>query len=94
MEEKIMAQYVEIEQSRTEQSQTQPKMKPRRNKTFLHALAFVAGFTLVFVTLGAAAGLLGQSLNRFLPVMQRFGAILLFIFALVTLADPQIFTSR
>ena len=80
-----MAQSVKIEQPRTEQAQAQPKIKQRQNKTFLHALAFVAGFTLVFVTLGAAAGLLGQSLNRFLPVMQRFGAVLLFIFALVTL---------
>jgi len=80
-----MAQYVETQQPQTEQSQIAPKPKLRRNKTFLHALAFVAGFTIIFVLLGAAAGFLGQSLNRFLPVMQRFGAILLFIFALATL---------
>ena len=52
---------------------------------FLHALAFVAGFTLVFTLIGSAAGLIGQNLNHYLPAIQRFGAVLLFIFALVTL---------
>jgi len=52
---------------------------------FLHALAFVAGFTLVFTLIGSAAGLIGQNLNHYLPAVQRVGAVLLFIFALVTL---------
>jgi len=52
---------------------------------FLHALAFVLGFGAVFTLIGSAAGLLGQNLNSYLPAIQRFGAILLTIFALVTL---------
>ncbi|MCE7984034.1 MAG: hypothetical protein DYG89_22910 [Caldilinea sp. CFX5] len=52
---------------------------------FLHALAFVIGFGAVFTLIGSAAGLLGQSLNSYLPPIQRFGAILLVIFALVTM---------
>ena len=52
---------------------------------FLHALFFVLGFTLVFTVLGSAAGLLGRSLNQFMPVIQKLGAILLVIFALTTL---------
>jgi cytochrome c-type biogenesis protein len=52
---------------------------------FLHALAFVLGFGAVFTLIGSAAGLLGQSLNSYLPYIQRFGAILLVIFALITL---------
>lgn len=52
---------------------------------FLHALAFVVGFGAVFTLIGSAAGLLGQSLNRYLPILQHFGAVLLVLFALVTL---------
>ncbi|MCB0021747.1 MAG: sulfite exporter TauE/SafE family protein [Caldilinea sp.] len=52
---------------------------------FLHALFFVLGFTLVFTVLGSAAGLLGRSLNVYMPVIQKLGAILLVIFALTTL---------
>ncbi len=56
-----------------------------RHTTFLHALAFVLGFTAVFTLLGSAAGLLGQSLNPILPYVQRFGAVMLIIFGLTTL---------
>ena len=52
---------------------------------FLHALAFVVGFGTVFTLIGSAAGLLGQSLNSYLPMIQHFGAGLLVLFALVTL---------
>ncbi|MEZ4861516.1 MAG: cytochrome c biogenesis protein CcdA [Caldilineaceae bacterium] len=52
---------------------------------FLHAVAFVLGFAAVFTLIGSAAGLIGQSLNAYLPIIQRFGAILLVIFGLTTL---------
>ncbi|MEZ4731663.1 MAG: cytochrome c biogenesis protein CcdA [Caldilineaceae bacterium] len=52
---------------------------------FLHALAFVFGFGAIFTLLGSAAGLLGQSLNSYLPYIQRFGAILLVLFALIAM---------
>jgi cytochrome c-type biogenesis protein len=52
---------------------------------FLHALAFVVGFTVVFTLIGSAAGLIGKNLNAYLPMIQRLGAILLVIFGLVTL---------
>lgn len=79
-----MAQYVATRQPATVVDDV-PKQERRPSKTFLHSLAFVLGFTIVFVLLGSAAGLLGQSLNRYLPTIQRFGAVLLFIFALTTL---------
>jgi len=51
--------------------------------TFLHALALVAGFTLIFTLLGASVGLLGgYALYDILPAVVRVGAILLIIFAL------------
>jgi cytochrome c-type biogenesis protein len=54
--------------------------------TFFHALAFVLGFGIVFTLIfGPLFVLLGHSLNRYLPVVQKFGALLLLIFALVTL---------
>lgn len=52
---------------------------------FGHAVAFVFGFSLVFVLLGSAAGLLGRSLTPYMPALQRLGALLLVVFALTTL---------
>ncbi len=57
-----------------------------RRIVFLHALAFVIGFSVVFTLLGSAAGLIGNQLtNDKLQIIQRLGAILLVIFGLVTL---------
>ena len=56
-----------------------------RSNTFFHSLAFVIGFGAIFTLLGSAAGLLGQSLNLYLPFIQRLGAVLLLIFGLTTL---------
>lgn len=56
-----------------------------RFHVFLHAVAFVAGFTVVFTLLGSAMGLIGYSLNLYLPLIQKMGALLLFLFALITL---------
>ncbi len=56
-----------------------------RISVFTHALAFVLGFATVFTLIGSAAGLIGQNLNRYLPMIQAIGAILLLIFGLVTL---------
>lgn len=50
--------------------------------TFSHALALVAGFTLVFVALGALGGALGQTLNRAVPVIIRVGGVMLVVFGL------------
>jgi cytochrome c-type biogenesis protein len=64
---------------------TQPATEVRRMTVFVHAVMFVLGFTVVFTLLGSAAGLLGRSLNVYLPVVQKLGAMLLVIFALVTM---------
>lgn len=50
--------------------------------TFSHAVALVAGFTLVFVALGALGGALGQTLNRAVPVIIRVGGVMLAVFGL------------
>jgi cytochrome c-type biogenesis protein len=59
--------------------------RSHRLQVFAHAVFFVLGFGLVFTILGSAAGLLGRSLNLYLPLLQRFGAIMLIIFGLATL---------
>lgn len=60
-----------------------PAVPIRWSHTFLHSLAFVAGFGLIFTLLGSAAGLMGRNLNYLLPVVQKIGAVLLVFFALV-----------
>lgn len=62
-----------------------PPVPTNRGLIFLHAIAFVFGFGLVFTLLGSAAGLFGQRLTAYADIFQRVGAILLVIFGLTTL---------
>jgi cytochrome c-type biogenesis protein len=50
--------------------------------TFLHALSFVAGFSVLFVLLGASVGSLGEILYERLPLLRQLGALILIIFGL------------
>ena len=51
----------------------------------LHALLFVAGFSLVFILLGASATALGRALNYYQVWLQRIGGLLIIAFGLVCL---------
>ena len=53
-----------------------------RAKAALHASLFVLGFTLVFVTLGATATMLGAALQRSLPLLQQIGGVIITAFGL------------
>jgi cytochrome c-type biogenesis protein len=53
-----------------------------RWRTFSHALAFVLGFSLVFVILGASVAYFGFALNRYLPVIVKVGGLILILFGL------------
>lgn len=53
-----------------------------RWQTFSNALAFVAGFSTVFVILGASVAFFGYALNQVLPVLVRIGGIILILFGL------------
>ncbi len=53
-----------------------------RRRTFLHGLAFVLGFSIVFVTLGAAASAIGQALYDMRRILTRVGGIVVVIFGL------------
>ena len=53
-----------------------------RLTTFLHALLFVLGFTLAFVSLGATASTLGSFLNAYQFQLRQIGGVLLIIIGL------------
>jgi cytochrome c-type biogenesis protein len=64
---------------------TLPEMASRRRVTLLHGLFFVAGFSLVFILLGASATALGRALNYYQVWLQRLGGLLIIGFGLVCL---------
>jgi cytochrome c-type biogenesis protein len=64
---------------------TLPETGRRRRVALLHALLFVAGFSLVFILLGASATALGRSLNYYQVWVQRIGGGLIILFGLLCL---------
>src|SRR5512134_2334207 len=51
-----------------------------RRQTIIHSLLFIAGFTLVFVLLGASATLIGGFLRENMTLLRRVGEVLIIIF--------------
>jgi cytochrome c-type biogenesis protein len=51
-----------------------------RTQAMIHALAFIAGFTIVFVALGASASALGGALRQNQVLIARIGGIIVIIF--------------
>jgi cytochrome c-type biogenesis protein len=64
---------------------TLPEVSVRRRAALMHAVLFVAGFSLVFILLGATATGLGRALNQYQTWMQRVGGVLIIAFGLVCL---------
>ena len=57
-----------------------------RVQVFIHALLFVAGFTLVFIVLfGLPATLLGSALNQYSEIIAKVGGVLVILFGLHTI---------
>ena len=57
----------------------------RRRIAVLHALCFIAGFSLVFLALGAGASAFGSALKYYKPMIARVGGVLIILFGLWTL---------
>lgn len=76
-----------VARQESRRSSTGQPSDPRRANTFLHALFFVLGFSVIFTFIfGPAAVLLGHTANRqFGELLQQIGALLLVIFAFSTL---------
>ncbi len=53
-----------------------------RRHVFRHSIAFVAGFTLVFVVVGASAGLVGGVVQDQIPILTRIGGLIMMILGL------------
>jgi cytochrome c-type biogenesis protein len=64
---------------------TASEMSDRRRTALFHGLCFVAGFSLVFILLGASATALGRALNYYQIWLQRLGGLLIIAFGLVCL---------
>ena len=57
----------------------------RRRMALVHALLFVAGFSIIFILLGASATALGRALNYYQVWLQRIGGALIILFGLLCL---------
>ncbi|MGE5760682.1 MAG: cytochrome c biogenesis CcdA family protein, partial [Gemmatimonadota bacterium] len=64
---------------------TLPEMTGRRRVALLHAVLFVAGFSLIFILLGASATALGGALKYYQVWIARVGGVLVILFGLVCL---------
>jgi cytochrome c-type biogenesis protein len=64
---------------------TLPEVTGRRRAALAHALLFVAGFSLIFVLLGASATALGRALSHYQVWLQRVGGVLIILFGLLCL---------
>jgi cytochrome c-type biogenesis protein len=62
----------------------------RRMAVFFHSLSFVLGFSLVFISLGAGAGLIGQAVSSHLLLVRRISGSLMILFGLFMLAAPRV----
>ena len=60
------------------------KSKDQR-RVLINALAFVIGFSIIFILLGTAAGALGMLLGPWRPLISRLGGVLIIIFGLTML---------
>jgi cytochrome c-type biogenesis protein len=64
-----------------------PDLADRRH-IFLHTISFVAGFSLVFIALGASLGLLGAAAPQ--GVLEKVGGVLLIIFGIFLIAATKV----
>ena len=53
-----------------------------RRLTIIHSLAFIAGFSLVFIALGATATVAGQFLRQHQDTLRRAGGVLIILFGI------------
>ncbi len=53
-----------------------------RQQTIIHSLLFIAGFTFVFVLLGASATFVGTFLQEHMTVIRKVGGVLIIIFGI------------
>jgi len=68
----------------------EPKVHRIRMPIFLHSLSFVIGFSIVFILLGAGAGLAGFAIGAHLVIVRQIAGSLLIVFGLFLLAAQRV----
>ena len=68
----------------------EPKVSRFRMPLFLHSLSFVIGFSIVFILLGAGAGLAGFAISAHLAVIHQIAGSLLIVLGLFMLAALKV----
>ena len=68
----------------------EPAAKKNRIPIFLHALSFVVGFSVIFTTLGAIAGLTGFAISPNKELLSNIAGGLLIAFGIFTVAAQEI----
>lgn len=58
------------------------KVKLVRKKVFLNALAYVIGFSVVFIVMGTAFGFAGVALSKYKMILSRIGGVVVIVFGL------------
>jgi len=66
------------------------RQKKVREKTVIHSLSFIIGFTIIFVILGTTATFLGKALYQVLPLLKKIGGIFIIFFSLVIMGVIKI----
>lgn len=61
------------------------KGEKARRRIIINALAFVLGFSIIFIALGASAAALGTLLAPWKPVIERFAGVVIILFGLTML---------
>jgi len=58
--------------------------------TFLHSVFFVVGFSLIFILMGASAGLIGSAITQFSETLRIVAGIIIIIFGIFLIAAYKI----
>ncbi len=66
------------------------KSRWARRRMVLNGLSFIVGFTLMFVSFGVAAGLLGKEVVLVRDILERVGGVLVMLFGLFLLGAVRI----
>ena len=68
----------------------EPKANRSRIPIFFHSLSFVIGFSIVFVILGAGAGLVGFAISSHFTLIRKIAGSLLIVFGLFLFAALKV----
>ncbi len=78
----LVPAYVSYMSGRSAAAVSQRSAAQDKLNTFIHGFAFVLGFSLVFISLGLVASLLGQLMYNITPILAKIGGVVVILFGL------------